>query len=104
MIDARATQLVLLAEERHFESVGKQVRKPASLGSEQWLLLGVVFVLAVAGIAAWSWYSERRARSRRCNSPWRLFWELCQAHRLPWRDRWTLWQVSRQRRELHLAV
>lgn len=96
-MDAWAMQLVLLAEEGHFESVGRHARKPASLSSEQGLLLAVVFVLAVAGVAAWSSYLERRARSRR-NSPWRLFWELCQAHCLPWRDRWTLWQVSRHQR------
>ena len=38
--------------------------------------------------------SLRRQR-RGYNSPWRLFWALCKAHRLNWSDSWLLRRVAR---------
>ena len=97
-MNPQGLQVFLLAERGFVQDISRNVRRPPTLSSGQWIFVGVVFVLSVAGIALWSWYSERRGRPRPCNSPIRLFWSLCQAHGLRWPERWTLWQVGRYQR------
>ena len=38
-------------------------------------------------------------RHRSYHSPWRLFFSLCRAGKLPWSDRWLLWRLAREAAE-----
>lgn len=55
-------------------------------------LCGVAAALAVWLAAAW--YRARR-QPRAFGRPWRLFFQLAQAHRLAWRDVWLLYRLAR---------
>jgi hypothetical protein len=60
------------------------------------VLLGLLIVATlVAGMWAISRLVSLRRQRRGYNSPWRLFWALCKAHRLAWSDSWLLRRVAR---------
>lgn len=54
-------------------------------------LCGVAAVLAVW--LATAWYLAPR-KPRPVGRPWRLFFQLVQAHRLGWRDTWLLYRLA----------
>jgi hypothetical protein len=63
------------------------------------VLLGAAVLLGVI-IAASAISSVLKSRDpyRIVNSPLRLFWELCRAHKLRWRECWWLWRLARAER------
>jgi hypothetical protein len=60
------------------------------------VLLGIAVLLGVAAIA-WGVAYLRRTREgdRDFRSPRRLFFALCRAHGLRWREQWWLWRLAR---------
>jgi len=88
-------QMLLFAQNDFFEDISRRARKPTMLTLEQWCVICAALFLVIVITALGSWYSERKGKPRRCNSPKRLFWSLCRAHDLSWRDRWILWRLSR---------
>lgn len=88
----------ILAQNNFFEDVSRRVRKPTSVSAEQWWVFAAALVAVIALVVLASWHTNRRTKATRCNSPLRLFWSLCQAHGLLWRDRWLLWQLGRRQK------
>lgn len=80
------------------EHAGRRAPGPTTLTVAQWWVIGTAVVFIFVVFVLGSWQSRGPARSRACNSPTRLFWSLCRAHGLPWRDRLVLWQISRCQR------
>jgi len=60
-----------------------------------WLLVAaIVFILALWLLSKYVQYDGQRPYYSR----WRLFVQLCHAHRLSWRQRWMLWRLARSQR------
>ncbi len=86
---------ILLAEHARGESFRDGFRGRGTAGHDD-VLLGLLIVAAlVAGMWALSRLVGVRRQRRGYNSPWRLFWALCKAHRLNWSDSWLLRRVAR---------
>jgi hypothetical protein len=59
-------------------------------------LVAVLLTLTAIGLLLWlivRFFTPRDKDNQYC-SPLGLFLELCRAHKLPWGERWLLWQVA----------
>jgi hypothetical protein len=86
---------ILFAQHNRSESFREGFRSRGTTGHDD-VYLGLLIVAAlVAGMWAISRLVGLRRKRRGYNSPWRLFWALCKAHRLSWSDSWLLRRVAR---------
>jgi hypothetical protein len=74
---------------------GRFDHQKATFGKFELIILGAV-VLLLAGTLVWQWIGRRPPRDFRCNSPSRLFGDLCRAHRLDRSSRRLLKQLASQ--------
>jgi len=89
---------LLLAQDNRLESLSRGFRD-RKLDFDSSNAIRVVLILVASAFVAWLIsYFFTGDRRRRCNSPWRLFFTLCRAHRLRWRESWLLWRVARSQR------
>ncbi len=87
--------IILLGRSNFFEG-GKSFTKRHSQLSISELVLGVVvFVSFVALLLLLFKIFSPPEKSRGLNSPLRLFWDLCRAHKLKLSQCWLLWKISR---------
>jgi hypothetical protein len=54
------------------------------------ILAGIVVVMFIVSV-----FIKYRRRREGYASPLGLFWNLCQAHKLKWGERWLLWRLAR---------
>ncbi len=89
--------LVAESSDRFAEMFSRFRERPGEIDT-QYLVTGLV---VIATLIAVLWVVSRlvlgRERRGPYESPGGLFHALCQAHALPWSDRWLLWQIARQR-------
>ncbi|MFZ5833559.1 MAG: hypothetical protein ACOY3P_26020 [Planctomycetota bacterium] len=85
-----------------WESMTRGFRHRTSSAGEAYAFLFVMLACAVLVWAATQWFNGGGSR-RSYSSPWRLFFELCQAHRLSWSRRWLLWRLARSHALKHPA-
>lgn len=90
--------VVLLAQNDRLESLSRGFRdRRLDFGRDDFIR-GMLILTAIL-LAGWLLSSLVTGRGRRSfNSPWRLFFTLCRAHRLRWSERWLLWRVARSQR------
>ncbi|MBN2024299.1 MAG: hypothetical protein JW809_16060 [Pirellulales bacterium] len=77
------------------EAIRRSARHPTTFNARDWMIVIAIMAALLVGMMIWSWYVDRRNRSRPYNSPLWLFWTLCRAHRLRWSECWALWQLAR---------
>jgi hypothetical protein len=87
---------MLLAQKSRLDSLSSGFKGQRARLDLQEIVTAALIVAGFA-LAMWllTWYLNHREGRRGYTSPRRLFWALCQAHRLPWRQRWLLWRVAR---------
>ena len=90
-----AISYILFAEHSRGESFREGFRSRGTTGHDDVLLGLLIVATLVAGMWAISRLVSLRRQRRGYNSPWRLFWALCKAHRLSWSDSWLLRRVAR---------
>ena len=88
--------IILLGRGNFFEG-GKSFTKRHSQLSIGELALGVLVFASFVGllILLFKFFSPPE-KPRGVNSPLRLFWDLCRAHKLKLSQRWLLWRISRE--------
>ena len=90
-----AISYILLAEPSRSDSFREGFRSRGAAGHDDVLLGLLIVATLVAGMWAISRLVGLRRQRRGYNSPWRLFWALCKAHRLTWSESWLLRRVAR---------
>jgi hypothetical protein len=95
-VPAMGNPLLLLAEIRAadsiFNNMGSSLRGRNGLEGPTLVKLGVLLGGLVLAIVFAVYIAIRLRRLWRSTPTW-LFLRLCQAHRLPWTERWLLWRV-----------
>ncbi len=86
---------IVFAQHSRGESFREGFRSRGTTGHDDVLLGLLIVATLVAGMWAISRLVSLRRQRRGYSSPWRLFWALCEAHRLNWSDSWLLRRVAR---------
>lgn len=81
-----------------WRAMGSRFREGgAQLEPTELLLVAAVIVAVI--LVLWLLVRLFQLGERRAyRSPWRLFIQLCDAHRLTWRESWLLWRLARAQR------
>src|SRR5271166_5063098 len=87
--------LILLAAPSRGEIFREGFRSRGTTGRDDMLLGLLIVSTLLAGMWAISRLVSLRRQRRGYNSPWRLFWTLCKAHRLTWSESWLLRRLAR---------
>ncbi len=96
--------LTVLADSAPWQQMGNHFKQGGSSADLTSLLvvLGAiaVFVFLLCLVAKFM----QRDSNRPYRSGWRLFLELCRAHRLSWSDSWLLWRLAASQGLQHKSV
>ena len=89
-------RFVLLGRTNPFESIRRHSQQSSQFDASD-LLLGLA---AFGGLAVLLFVLAKlfpsNEKTQTINSPLRLFWDLCRAHRLKLSQRWLLWRIVRE--------
>jgi len=92
------TSAWLFSQVDNFRALGRRFRPgdaAENLERIQPILIGIVVFFGIGLLIFGIW---RLFRKRWINSPIRLFWQLCRAHRLCWKQRFLLLRIAQQRK------
>ncbi|MGO9111680.1 MAG: hypothetical protein ACLP9L_20840 [Thermoguttaceae bacterium] len=90
-----AISYILFAQHNRGDAFREGFRSRGTTGYDDMLLGLLIVATLVAGMWAISRLVSLRRQRHGYNSPWRLFWALCKAHRLNWSESWLLRRVAR---------
>lgn len=95
-MNAALMRIILLGRTNIFESVRRHSQQSSQIDlADLWLTLAAFGGLAILlFVLAKLFPSDGKARA--INSPLRLFWALCRAHRLKLPQCWLLWRIARK--------
>ena len=86
----------LLARVNFFESINRHSQQSSQIDlADLWLAVAAFGGLALLLLVLAKLFPAKE-KARAINSPLRLFWSLCRAHRLRLSQRWLLWRIARE--------
>ena len=94
-MNAMLMRIILLGRTNMFESLRRHSQRSGQIDiGDLWLALAAFGGLAVLLIVLAKLFPSNE-KTKTINSPLRLFWALCRAHRLKLSQRWLLWRIAR---------
>jgi hypothetical protein len=96
MMNSFLVQSALFARSNVFDATRRHAQQHSQLSIAELVLGVVIFVSFVALLILLFKIFSPPEKLRGVNSPLRLFWDLCRAHKLKLSQRWLLWRISRE--------
>jgi len=89
-------KMFLPAEEDRMQGLFRAFRAAQAREGTDEVLYGLMILAGiVVAIFILSLLVNSRQRQKSYASPWGLFFSLCRAHKLNWKERWLLWRLAR---------
>ena len=94
-MNAMLMRIIILGRTNPFESLRRHSQQSSQIDiGDLWLALAAFGGLVVLLIVLAKLFPSNE-KTRKINSPLRLFWALCRTHRLKLSQRWLLWRIAR---------